>query len=258
VPPDDPYALGAAIVATLERRDSFDPLVLRAHVMGRFGGPAVATRIADLYDAVLEERGRPAVAATAPALPRVAPVPDRPVVLVALDRAHLDRHLAGAPAWAIADTTIVTVGRPLPGRDAVVLEGADAAAVEEVIRSTARARQPGFRGLFAALPRWLLRRRRRGRLLARVEPLLAAAVERAVAAAGEHDRRGRVLVVCAGGIDVVAVNPFRGDDRVAVAAGCLRWLGDLAWCRGAGGLDGLSQPVEEAIPPAHPEPASSA
>src|SRR5450759_2415226 len=55
VPHSDPAALADAILATLARRQSFDPAQLRAHAESRYGAPAVAGRIADLYDEVLHE-----------------------------------------------------------------------------------------------------------------------------------------------------------------------------------------------------------
>jgi glycogen(starch) synthase len=250
VPPDDPDALAAAILATLARRATFDPAALRAHVE-RFGAAAVAGRIADLYDGVLAAHGggdprasERSASRARPAGTRPAAQPsDLPVVLVAFDRPALDRYLAAAPAWATAGAAIVTAGPALPDRpDAIVIGGADAEAVAELLRSSPRARTPGIGGLLAAGPRWAVRRWRRYRLLARVMPLLSAAVDVAVDAAVDAVRRtsstgagGAVLVVCAGGIDVLASGPARDAGRARIAAGGLRWLGDLAWVRAAGG-----------------------
>jgi len=240
VPPDDPAALATAVLAALERRATFDPAALRAHV-ARFGAAAVAGRIANLYDEVLAEHGAAPRAPSRIAQPQpVARPSDGPVVLVAFDRPALDRHLTGSPPWATAGATIVTAGSPLPGRpDAIVIGGADAAAVSDLLRSSARARSPGVGGLLAAGPRWAVRRWRRYRLTGRVMPLLSAAVDAAIDAAIESSRaRGAVapvLVVCAGGIDVLAGGPARDAGRARIAAGGLRWLGDLGWVRGVGG-----------------------
>jgi hypothetical protein len=53
VPVDDAEALAAAIVRTVERRASFDPLVLRASVERRFGAEYVAERLYIAYRDVL-------------------------------------------------------------------------------------------------------------------------------------------------------------------------------------------------------------
>ena len=243
VPPDDPDALAAAILATLARRATFDPAALRAHVAG-YRAEAVAGRIADLYDEVLAEHPRRVDAAPRPGLREPGATPSEPVVLVAFDRPALDRHLAAAPTWATAGATIVTAGDPLPGRPAsIVLGGSDADGVAELLRSTVRARGPGAIGLLAAGPRWLGGRWRRRRLVGRVLPRLSAAVDAAVGgvairhadgAAGTDGPARPVLVVCAGGIDVLATARARDAGRARIAPGGLRWLGDLGWLRLAG------------------------
>jgi glycosyltransferase involved in cell wall biosynthesis len=48
-PVGDAGALARTVLATLDRRASFDPAVLRAAVIERFGAAAVAGRLADLY-----------------------------------------------------------------------------------------------------------------------------------------------------------------------------------------------------------------
>ena len=243
VPPDDPDALAAAMLATLARRATFDPIALHNHVAG-YGAAAVASRIADLYDEVLAEHpGRPAPARAA-GPPALAMPADEPVVLVAFDRPALDRHLAAAPAWATAGATIVTAGGALPGHPgSIVVDGPDADGVAELLRSTVRARRPGAVGLLAAGPRWLIGRWRRRRVVGRVMPRLSATVDAAVAevlarhpdGATDRDAGARpVLVVCAGGVDVLAAAPAREAGRARIAPGGLRWIGDLGWLRLAG------------------------
>lgn len=243
VPPDEPDALAAAILATLARRTTFDPAALRARVAG-YRAEAVAGRIADLYVEVLAEHPLRVESAPRPGLAASPSTPGGPVVLVAFDRPALDRHLAATPAWALADATVVTAGDLLPGVAAsIVLGGRDADDVAELLRSTVRARRPGAVGLLAAGPRWLVGRWRRRRLVGRVLPRLSAAVDAAVAdTAARHaedaasmDRPARpVLIVCAGGVDVLAAGPARDTGRAAIAPGGLRWLGDLGWLRLAG------------------------
>jgi glycogen(starch) synthase len=69
-PVGDAGALARTVLATLDRRASFDPAVLRAAVIDRFGAAAVAGRLADLYAEVAAlprpvEANRPHVAARA-------------------------------------------------------------------------------------------------------------------------------------------------------------------------------------------------
>lgn len=250
VPPDDADALAAAILAALERRASFDPAVLRAHV-ARYGAAEVAGRIANLYDEILADRtaAKARLPVEAAAIDRPAAggsallAPDVPVVLVSFDRPALDRYLASAPAWASAGATIVTAGPPLPERpSAVIVAGEDAAAAAELLRSEARARGAGLAGLLAAGPRLIARRWRRRRLERRVLPCLARSVAAAVDAATIGAPATRAVLVCAGGIDVLAARAARLDGRARIAGGGLRWLGDLAWERLAG--------TERAVPQA--------
>lgn len=93
---DDPAALGAAIVATLERRDAFEPAVLRASVERRFRADFVAERLLVAY--------REALAASAAAgLPHAIAVPEAAAppavrtIVVALDRERAAARLAPLP-----------------------------------------------------------------------------------------------------------------------------------------------------------------
>ena len=225
IPRQDPELLAAAIVETMTRRDAFDPAVLRAHVVGRYGAAAVAARIADLYGHVLAEAGgRPTPGAQ---LPPAAPTPARPVV-VGFDRAALDTTIAAFPAWVLRDVIFVTVGGPIPGRpDAVRVTKEVAAGLDALLQLHGRARGQGIAGLAMALPRWVERWWRRRQLVGRVMPPLSAAIAEAAALAAESVP----LVTCLGGIDVIAAEPLRAAGRISVAPGGLRWLGD----RRAGG-----------------------
>ena len=49
VPPEDPAALAQGIEHALDRRPSYDPAVLRAYAMSKFGLESVAGRIVELY-----------------------------------------------------------------------------------------------------------------------------------------------------------------------------------------------------------------
>lgn len=238
IPRQDPELLAAAIVETLSRRDGFDPRALRGHVVDRYGAAAVATRIADLYGEVLAEAGgRPTPGAR---LPAAAPVPMRPVV-VGFDRAALDAALTAVPEWVLHDAVFVTVGGPIAGRpDAVRVADEVAVGLDALLQLHGRARGQGIGGLATALPRWVERWWQRRRLVARVMPALSAAIATAAALASGP----APLVVCLGGIDVVAAGPLRAAGRIVVAPGGLRWLGDR---RGPGTGN-----------PPHPPAASSA
>jgi glycosyltransferase involved in cell wall biosynthesis len=88
---DDPEALAAAIVRTLERRASFDPADLRASVERRFGAPYVAERLLAIYREALarteQRRGRSIE--LGPGVPELT----SPTVVLALDRERAARRL---------------------------------------------------------------------------------------------------------------------------------------------------------------------
>ncbi|MGZ3641804.1 MAG: glycosyltransferase, partial [Candidatus Limnocylindrales bacterium] len=233
VPSGDPEALAEAILATLARRSTFDPAALRASVAGRFDRPAVAAQLVDLYEQVLrEQRASPS---TSPVARSAGPTPRGdlgrqptagPVVIVAFDRPALDATLPRWPAWVLRDALIVTRGPQLP-------QGRVLAADLEVPVSTllAWADRPRADSLAAkaVLP---LRLRARRRQRARLERLVLPALEAAVEAAVDEVRArsdGPVLVVCLGGIDVLATGRAVRTGRARIAPGGLRWLGDLRW-----------------------------
>jgi len=225
-----PEPLAAAILATLARRDGFDPARLREQVVGRYGAAAVAGRIADLYEEVLGATPRPAGAAWAPA---PSPETDRPIVLVGFDRVTLDEKLAAFPARSLGDIVIVTAGEPVRGHpDAARLDPVPTADLAAFLALQGRARGRGPVGLLRAPARWLARRLRRRALAGRVLPALAAAVASAVARAGAG--APVPIAVCLGGIDLVALEPLRADGRIVVAPGGLRWLADRRAAQEAG------------------------
>ena len=221
-----PEPLAAAILATLDRRGEFDPVRLREHVVARYGAAAVAGRIADLYDEVLAESPSAAssrrAAVTAPAS---VSVPDRAAILVGFDRAILDERLTAFPARSLGDVAIVTSGGPVDGHgDAVRLDPRQATDLAAFLALQGRALGRGPAGLLLAPARWLARRLRRRTLARRVLPVLTETV--AEAAARGAARRAVPIVVCLGGVDVVAVEPLRIAGRVVVAPGGARWLAD--------------------------------
>jgi glycosyltransferase involved in cell wall biosynthesis len=255
VPHSDPAALADAILATLARRRSFDPARLRAHAESRYGAPAVAGRIADLYDEVLHEAagagscGRAVAQGTpdAAASPRAAPAQVAPdhepsplvraprvpssAVLVAFDRPALDRVLPACPAWLLRDLVVVTRGGAVAGvRETVAVDSRLEPEVAALLAWSGRG-GGGLRSLVRSPLAWLRRRRRRRRLelavLPALESAVAAGIARVNAAGGQPDEPA--LLACLGGIDIVATLPAVGAGRAMLAPGALRWLGDARW-----------------------------
>ncbi|MCI0581391.1 MAG: glycosyltransferase [Chloroflexi bacterium] len=240
VPDQAPRPLAEAILATLRRRGQFDPTRLQRHVAERYAAPAVAGRIADLYDEVLASApapgdteppvarpGRTSSPAAAGSWPMPAAIPDldSAVVVVGFERAALDEKLAGFPVDGLGRCLVATAGGPLLGHpDAIRIDAQTASALEEFMALQGRARRPGVAGLLRAPARWLSRTWRQRSLARRVLPALTAAVASAAdrAAAGG----AAPVVICLGGIDIVAAEPLRAAGRVIVAPGGLRWLGD--------------------------------
>ena len=225
--------LAAAILETLARRDHFDPARLRAHVADAYAAPAVAARLADLYDDVLasapDQPGPPAARSPRfPGPPSTNPLATGRPILLALDRAVLDRILETFPSTVIGDALVVTSGGAVAGHpDAILLADRFAPDLAALLRLQGRARRPGALGLLVAPPRWLVRELGRRRLVGRIQPALASLVEASVETARTGGSpSGRPLVVCLGGIDVLAVEPFRAAGQVVVAPGGARWLGD--------------------------------
>ena len=94
---DDPAALGAAIVATLERRDAFEPAALRAWVERRFRADFVAERLLVAYREALAARPAAAGLPHAIAVPEAAAPPAVRTIVVALDRERAAARLTPLP-----------------------------------------------------------------------------------------------------------------------------------------------------------------
>jgi len=56
VPPEDPAALADGITSVLDGGDRYEPAVLRAHALERFGEDVVGARVAELYRSALRSR----------------------------------------------------------------------------------------------------------------------------------------------------------------------------------------------------------
>jgi glycogen(starch) synthase len=256
VPVEDPTAFGAAILRTLERRDSFDPALLRSSVERRFGADFVAERLHVAYREALARRSPPMGQVGAEDRPsadaRIGDPADargavdvRPIV-VALDRETAVRRLAALPRALLAQTTLVTSlaqdeAGALP--QAATVDGPAAAtlaslqqlvevAVEPQWRPVTRtpaARRSGWVGRLARLasdPVGTLRRRTGRDADATTWLAEATAATRALVA----DRHGHpVDLVPIDGHDALAVQSLAATPGVRI--GGLRriadrWLGD--------------------------------
>jgi glycosyltransferase involved in cell wall biosynthesis len=235
---DDPEALGAAIVETLERRESFDPAELRASVERRFGSAYVAERLLVVYrEALLAPGAGPASAAAWSTLTgRGSGVP--PTVVVALDRERAALRLGPLPEELRQSLTLVTATEPttvaLPALGRVI-----EAAVDTNWRPQTGAppltRRPGLVGRLARLatdPVGVLARRL-GRGAGSDNSLAPAtqAVRETLAGLA-----GAVEVLPLDGHDHLAMAPLVRDGRARLSRGGLRRLADL-WhaSRGASG-----------------------
>ncbi|HTS14463.1 MAG TPA: glycosyltransferase, partial [Candidatus Sulfotelmatobacter sp.] len=253
VPVGDADALATAILRTLERRAAFDPLQLRATVVGRYAAPAVAARLLELYDEALGADGRGgstgastrgvAPAPSAAARPSGAPRPSaargaattRPVrVVVALDP---DRARQVVELGERVRSRIVLVTTPGAWSQGAARPGDVVLAdMRGRVQATADARALGPRGtgwrrLVRVLRNPLAVARRRG-LLPGLERLVLtrgkAAVDEALARAARLEPAGPTRLVCLDGVDYLAAGPALAEGRTRLEPGGVMWLGDQA------------------------------
>lgn len=235
VPVDDPEAFAAAILRTLERRESFDPAALRASVERRFGAGFVAERLHVAYREALGRWSAPAGAAPGDpdraSGPRLA-VTDRArptrSIVVALDRSTAARRLEALPAELRAGLTVVTSLEP-PGVELPAVRRVVEVSVEPRWRPVARtgpARRSGPIGRIARLasdPLGTIRRR-----LERTAPAdawLVPATEAIRRVLAENDPEpGRLIPL--EGHDALAVEPVTATDPTVRSEVGLRGLAD--------------------------------
>jgi hypothetical protein len=168
----------------------------------------------------------------------MAPVLPGHPILVAFDRPALDRLVARCPDWLLDGLVVVTRGDDVPG---VMTTIAIPAAEEQPLATLLAWRSAG--SPFPSPIRWLRRLRKRARLQAGVLPMLAKTVEAGVAAAATNGESQTPLVLCLGGVDVVAAGPVVRSGKARFAPGGLRWLGDARWSSGAGSRAGATAGV---------------
>ncbi len=232
-PPNEPEALGAAIVATLDRRTTFDPSRLRAHVADRFGADRVAGRLSDLYGEVVISRARGG--ATSPERPP-ARLPGRTIV-VGFPRLELDRAVERFPRNMFDGVAIVTTegdgALPAATRVRVAPGAATVRSVAELLNWG-----PLARGIRARVARRFRRAIGRAapsaadpsvglaeRVLADLRSALAAELPDPDGSAGPGGEPP--LLVCLTGIDHLVAAPFVSSGRATIAPGGLRWLADV-------------------------------
>ncbi|HEY6058599.1 MAG TPA: glycosyltransferase, partial [Candidatus Limnocylindrales bacterium] len=111
----DPAALAAAILRLLDRRTSLDPEVLHRSIADRFGGPAIAGRTFELYEAGLTAARRARGSPVSPSAPRsrarTVPAASPPVVIVGLARELAIQRLQGLPVELQSGLVVATRGR---------------------------------------------------------------------------------------------------------------------------------------------------
>ncbi|HSL32412.1 MAG TPA: glycosyltransferase, partial [Candidatus Limnocylindrales bacterium] len=248
VPADDPEALGNAIAAALERRETFEPAALRAAVERRFRADFVAERLVVAYREALVAAAPGSAGPGEPAAPDAlgldaatepvdagpgwpsgpATAPDR-VVVVALDRERAAERVATLPESVRARLDLITATEPAD----VVLPSVGG--VLEVAIDTAW--RPGSAPAAAPLPRGRLARllrdpigtvkRRLGRD-AGSDRSLRPATERILRHLEAVGSGTAIELLPLDGHDELAVRPLVRAGRVRRFSGGLRRLADTA------------------------------
>lgn len=234
---DDPEALAEAIVRTLERRASFDPVALRATVERRFGAAYVAERLLVVYRQALAAQASSDDAGEAISIAAGVPSPGRTVV-VALDRARAAVRLGPLPDGLRAQIDLVTSTEPSE-IDLPRVRSLTEVAIDTDWRPPApvgRRPRPGLAGRLERLAAdpigTVLRRLGRG---AGSEPSLrptSQAIRRVVAGAGVP-----VELVPLDGHDHLAAAPLIAKGTARMASGGLRRLADAWHASGASDAD---------------------
>ena len=231
---DDPAALAEAIVRTLERRASFDPVVLRASVERRFGAAHVTERLLVIYRQALGPQVGPGVPTEAVQTAARASRPGRTVV-VALDRARAALRLGPLPDGLRDQIDLLTSSTPsdvrLP-RFRSVAEVAIDTDWQPVVPAKGRPRR-GFAGRVERLAKdpigTVLRRLGRGTGSERSLRPATRAIQRLVAGAGEL-----VELLPLDGHDHLAAAPLVDKGAVRLSSGGVRRLADM-WHASGGG-----------------------
>ncbi len=282
VPVDDPEAMAGAILETLARRETFDPLALRAGVEARFGAAAVARRLVDVYrSAAGSAAGRPGraeaasrgeAAAAAPVeamwpgaadLPAADDLPDRRAglpLVVGFNRVQAARLLATLPGELLGRLALVTMDdpgdQPLPAGIGTVMTADLDAGYQAALQAARPAQQP--RGLAGRVIRFArdpgasdrIAAVHAGRPRYRLETAQRRVIEtaRAVAGggpgpAGGEAEAGPPDLLCIDGYDILAAGAAIDSGVARLVPGGIRWLADRWAARPGGAADAAAGDV---------------
>ena len=237
-PVGDPAAFAAAVLATLDRRASFDPAHLRASVVERFGATAVAGRLADLYDEVAARvamRGRLTSAPGRSAQPAIDRAED-PIVIAAFNTTSTAYLIRALPQAVLPRCRVLGAAGPgmagLPaGLGAAIpveLVGPHGAIVATIQAAGPRgSRGARIRQLVRHPVAYLRRRAARNRWEAFREAAARGAVRDELARLRTSDATGTIEVVALDGLDHLALQGNLGPG-IRLLPGGARWLGDRA------------------------------
>ncbi|MGO9207882.1 MAG: glycosyltransferase [Candidatus Limnocylindrales bacterium] len=229
---DDAPAMAEAILATLERRDTFDPSAMRAAAEARFGAAAVAARLVEVYQsaAATEDRNGSASAASGVTF---APVSEtngrRPVLVIGFNRVQAARLLSALPAGLLSTLELVTSkdpgNQPLPRGIGTVIAGDLDSAYEAALRAARPARPP--KGLLGRAMRFATDPHASERIAAVHADRPRYRLETAQRQVTEASRRREVPdLVCLDGYDVLAAGPAVDAGAGRLAPGGIRWVAD--------------------------------
>jgi hypothetical protein len=229
---DDAPAMAEAILATLERRDTFDPSAMRAAAEARFGAAAVAARLVEVYRSAATPEDRNGSASAASSL-TFAPVSEtngrRPVLVIGFNRVQAARLLGALPAGLLSTLELVTSedpgNQPLPRGIGTVMAGDLDSAYEAALRAARPARPP--KGLLGRAMRFATDPRASERIAAVHADRPRYRLETAQRQVTEASSRREVPdLVCLDGYDVLAAGPAVDAGAARLAPGGIRWVAD--------------------------------
>ena len=228
-----PEDLAASVVATLDRRDTFDLATLRAHVVDRFAPAVVADRLLERLAVLRPTPGRPAPGLSVP--PRADPV----VVVVGFRRASAVARVSGLPTELAARLTLVTTAPVVPATGQLLDDVATPAGlahwIDADVGQTFRDRLESYGPVPQTHRSWwalrhplrsLARRRVRAERSAMVAEARRTAVGAALALASEAAPSARPMLLPLDADDLDAVEPFIAEDVADLAPGTFGWLVD--------------------------------
>ena len=235
VPPQDSRALARAVIRTLERRDSFEPITLRAAVEP-YSSVEVGGRLANLYASLAAEASpsRPSRRGHLSWRGAATAEPVR-VLVFANDTDRASALLRSMPSELLGRMLLVTAGADSEELPAGI--GATLRTRGDIARELRRIRIEGPRGTTLDRAKRLLsnpfaavrRRLSIGGLGTLRWQTVMAGIQAAVARSPEVRAflsDGPVEVICVDAIDHVIADPLIADGRAIPLPGGLLWLAD--------------------------------